>query len=181
MDTLKKIRRKVWRHVICYVIGKNRSRLQCNDTRRYDRNLLYALIRDYLVQMTEMDRLVRLHGSVDDSVVEKLLEQYDEQLLIRWNDVRQSKEYAVIIHNVQKFIHRCMKNKDPPSLITTLAWEKQRVYIIETIIEPYMQLSARSSKVRNEGAQAAKLRDASSLKKSSDNSLKRVKDYMTRR
>ena len=140
-----------WNHMISSQLIKCGKKLKGTHGRPY-RNLLFVIVREFLTQMMEMDRLFRLHGSVYNSVVVKLLEQYDAQLLIRWYDVRQSKEYNVMIHNVQKFIDRWInsnltdKNPQNISLITMIAWEKQKIHIIDTIIEPYMKRRLKTSK-----------------------------------
>lgn len=134
-----------WDHMISSQVEKYEKNLRKGKYGRSNRNLLFVIVRECLIQMTEMDRLFQLHGSVDDSVVEKLLALYGEELIIRWRcDVRHSQTYITLIRKVQKFIDKGMKNNltdehpQNTSLIAMLAWEKQRVCIIETIIEPYL-------------------------------------------
>lgn len=131
----------IWHRIIPHLIGCKSKQFKIVNG-KYNRDLLFALLRDYLTQMTEMDRKFNR---------KKLMyKKYGEEIVKLWEHVKLLPVMHRIIYTIQLAINNnwsmctqvaCGKTKCNWSkrTITTLEWERYKSYIIENIIEPYLK------------------------------------------
>ena len=144
----------VWSIVMSSLIGRNSMKLRCNRSgHSYNRDLLFALLRDYLTQMTEMNRKLRKFKRYKSRlrVLQKMCKLFGQELVLKaWkyieNDPAMMKLRGIkqvkIIDNVNRQITRWKPsdNNLHIRMIITLEWERYKEHIIENIIEPYLKL-----------------------------------------
>lgn len=140
----------MWQTIISSLVGINGGlklrRLEKRDYNyQYDRDLMYTLLSDYLVQMTQMD--IKLHNK-KFAVVEKMYKLYGKKLVMLWKQVKVCSEFirqgssSNIIRNVQRYIKHWNTSTQTTRelMIIKLAWDRHQSYIIQYIIEPYLQM-----------------------------------------
>ena len=142
----------MWHTIISSLVGINGGqklrivRTNSQTPSHINRDLMYTLLSDYLVQMTQMD--MKLHNK-KFAVVEKMYKMYGEKLVTLWKQVKVCSEFKQLrgtsgsmIRNVQRYIKHWNTSTQTTRelMIIKLAWDRYKSYIIQYIIEPYLQM-----------------------------------------
>ena len=85
-----------WERLLVKLIGPYSQRLRMGyvDKQRYNRDLLFALLCDFLTQMMEMDRKLKKfkRPSKREDIVQKMVLRYGEDQVKRWKELKISPE-----------------------------------------------------------------------------------------
>ena len=114
--------------------------------RKYNRDILFTFLCDYLTQMTDMERKLKklMKHESKMRVVTKLCQRYGEIAVKMWNKVKTSVELKAnnMFNNVKNEMDIWRRDRRQyhvtEQMIITAAWVRFRSQIIKSIIEPYI-------------------------------------------
>ena len=128
-------KKQPWAVVMQYILNKFKSKLK----KPYDRDFLYVILRDFLTNMIEMERIWQ---NSNDTMVADMIKQYGEEQVINWFQLKNTPEMKILLHKLYKEQRRWMRRNNNHMLnnatLSALIWIRQKAFLIEHIIEPFV-------------------------------------------
>lgn len=139
----KHARDKLWD---VFLVKKMKQNNGLKDSQgRYNRKLMYELVRDFLTTIME----VNADDAFTTPDVQRLIERYGKPYVQAWlnlkSDVTEQKILRMVQREIDKWyastsaFERKMSYAPSSKEITSQAWENQREHIMQHIIDPFLQ------------------------------------------